>query len=187
MTDWQNEPPPPRRRWTLSGEAFDRLLEAFDSDREAASHQYEELRRKLIDLFSWERSEAAEDSADEVLNRIARRVMEGAQVSNLTRYAFGIARLVLQEEARSRRARAEAAYELRLATRNEPDSAMLELLRQCLDALPKKSRQLLERYYSEDRSRLAAAEGITVNALRNRVMRLRQQLYDCVAHKRDIS
>ena len=52
-----------RRRWTLSGEALDRLLAALDADREAASHKYEALRRRLIDLFSWEHSEAPEDLA----------------------------------------------------------------------------------------------------------------------------
>jgi DNA-directed RNA polymerase specialized sigma24 family protein len=174
------------QRWSLSGKAFDRLLLALDPDREAASHKYEALRRKLIDLFAWERSEGPEDLADETLNRLARRVSEGADIPNLDRYAYGIARLLLQEEARARRTRASALRELHLVADQTPDPGMLNRLRHCLAALPERSRTLLERYYAGDRAQLARDEGISLNALRNRVLRLRRQLYDCVRHQRDL-
>jgi DNA-directed RNA polymerase specialized sigma24 family protein len=169
-----------RQRWSLSGEAFHRLLLALDSDREAASHKYEALRRKLIDLFAWERSESPEDLADETLNRLARRVSEGADIPNLDRYAYGIARLLLQEEARAQRTRASAFRELNFVAGPTPDPAILDRLRRCLAALPAPSRELLERYYAGDREQLARDQGISLNALRNRVHRLRRQLFNCV-------
>ncbi|HLI84671.1 MAG TPA: hypothetical protein VKV17_12175 [Bryobacteraceae bacterium] len=175
-----------RQRWTLNGQALDRLLLAFDADREAAAQKYEALRRKLIDLFAWERSESPEDLADETLNRLARRVSEGTGIPNLDRYAFGIARLLLQEEARSLRARTAALRDLPLVTGTTPDSGMLKRIRRCLAALPAENRELLARYYSEDREQLARAQGISMNALRNRVLRLRQRLYDCVMRGSDL-
>jgi DNA-directed RNA polymerase specialized sigma24 family protein len=175
-----------RQRWTLSGEALDRLLLALDPDREAAACKYEALRRKLIDLFAWERSESPEDLADETLNRLARRVSEGTGIPNLDRYAYGIARMLLQEEARSLRTRAAAFRDLQLVAGTTPDSSMLDRMRQCLAALPAQHREMLERYYAEDREQLARAQGISVNALRNRVLRLRQRLYECVMRGRDL-
>ncbi|HEY7387390.1 MAG TPA: hypothetical protein VH640_02700 [Bryobacteraceae bacterium] len=184
MTE-REEKPAARGRWSLSGEAFDRLLLALDPDREAASHKYEALRRKLIDLFAWERSESPEDLADETLNRLARRVSEGTDIPNVDRYAYGIARLLLQEEARAHRTRAAALRDLRLVAGTAPDSGMLDRIRQCLAALPEQSRELLVRYYTEDRAKLAQDQGISLNALRNRVLRLRQQVYDRVMRTRD--
>jgi len=53
--------------------------------------------------------------------------------------------------------------------------------------LPKPARDLIERYYAEDREGLARSLGISLNALRNRAMRIRDQLFDCVARNRDVS
>src|SRR5262245_56359395 len=102
-----------RPRWALNREALDRLLEALDPDRESASRRYEELRRKLINLFAWERSETPEDLADETLNRLARRLSEGVTIDgSVDRYAYGIARLLLREETRARQKRDAALQEM---------------------------------------------------------------------------
>ena len=70
-------------------------------DRETAGCKYEELRHRLINLFAWERCEAPDDLADEVLNRLARKTMEGVAIPHLDRFAFGIARLVIQKKSGS--------------------------------------------------------------------------------------
>lgn len=187
MTDSPSDTSAGRRRWELTGEALEKLLLALDSDREAAAHKYEALRRSLIDLCSWERSENPEELADETLNRLARRVFEGVAIPNPERYAFGIARLVLLEEARSRRNRVDSLRHLQQLSRPETAAEELGWLRQCLETLPASSRDLIERYYSENREHLARSRGLSLNALRNRVMRIREQLYQCVCRKRDIS
>jgi DNA-directed RNA polymerase specialized sigma24 family protein len=47
------------------------------------------------------------------------------------------------------------------------------------------NRRLIERYYAEDRTVIARELGISLNALRNRAMRIREELFQCVSHKRD--
>jgi DNA-directed RNA polymerase specialized sigma24 family protein len=177
------------RRWELSAEAFDQLLRTLDPDRDTASRRYEALRRKLIDLFTWEHCESPDELADEALNRLAKRLSEGVSVDGpgTDRYAFGIARFLMREQGRTRRNRDLALREIaRLQQQRQGDSDMLLALTRCLDALPADSRKLLERYYTEDRMAVARSLDISVNALRNRALRIRERLYHCVARNRDI-
>jgi DNA-directed RNA polymerase specialized sigma24 family protein len=172
----------------LDRDLLDALLEAFaPGDRDLAGKQYEALRRKLLDLFSWERCAAPDELADEAINRLARKVREGVSIPHLDRYAFGIARLIVQEQARDRRKRETALREWRAVGGSGRDPATLAAIEQCLAALPVESRKLIERYYAEDRGALARELGISVNALRNRALRIRDQLFACVSKKRDNS
>lgn len=176
-----------RSRWELNRDALDQLLRSLDPDREVASRHYEGLRRRLIDLFAWERSETPEELADETLNRLARRLSEGVVIDGgIARYAFGIARLLLHEEIRARRNKEVALRELPLHVSEPEPQETLDLLRQCLEELPANGRDLIERYYGEDRAGLAHALGLSLNALRNRALRIREQLYECVCRKRDV-
>jgi DNA-directed RNA polymerase specialized sigma24 family protein len=175
-------------RWELSRAALDRLLLTLDPDREAASRRYEALRERLIDLFAWEGAEAPEALADETFNRLARRLLEGVSLEGpaVERYAFGIARFQLQEDLRAQRGRERA---VRDQPRHGPDTDRARLFQQldrCLASLPRDSRELIERYYAGDRAALAGALGLTVNALRNRALRIRQQLHECLARHGDI-
>jgi RNA polymerase sigma factor (sigma-70 family) len=187
MAPPQKKPSPGRNRSELSREALDRLLGRLDPDREVAGRAYEALRRRLIDLFAWEHSETPEELADEALNRLARRLSEGVAIDGgIARYAFGIARLLLQEEFRARRNREAALREIPMHTGAVEGSETLALLVECLDELPPNGRELIQRYYGGQRDALARSLGISVNALRNRAMRVREQLYECVCRKRDV-
>ena len=176
-----------RKRRDLDREALDALLGALAPDRESAGRKYEELRRRLINLFSWEQCEAAEDLADETLNRLAGKVMEGTQIPNLDRFAFGIARLLKQEDTRRRRNQQAVLIEFQQSKRPGAELANMDAMEQCLSALAKDRRSLIERYYVEDRATLAGALGISLNALRNRAMRIREELFRCLTAKRDDS
>jgi len=55
-----------------------------------------------------------------------------------------------------------------------------------IDALSPDSRDLIHRYYAGDRDTLARALGLSLNALRNRALRIRQQLFDCLSRHRDV-
>lgn len=171
----------------LDGEKLESLLNALAPDREAAAEKYESLRRRLIDLFSWERCAAAEDLTDEALNRLASKLHQGTDIPHPDRYAFGIARLLIQEDARARRKQEAAVRELQAAAAHasERDEHMLEAIEDCLAALPRDSRKLIERYYAEDRASVARDFGISVNALRNRALRIREQLFKSIARQRD--
>ncbi|HTS47815.1 MAG TPA: hypothetical protein VMH05_07720 [Bryobacteraceae bacterium] len=178
---------PARKHWELSREALDCLLERLDTNREAASLLYEALRARLIDLFAWEGDPEPEHLADETLNRLARRLSDGEPIRNLSHYAIGIARLVLHEAVRSRQKKDVALREIESrALAPKADQMAMEEMNRCLQTLPAENRDLIERYYSGDRAKLARSLGISMNALRNRALRIRERLLDCMQRGRDI-
>lgn len=190
MLDETTRPRKPRSRnfWQLDRTAWDALLTILGPDREAAGARYEDLRRRLVDMFAWERCEAPDELADEVLNRLARKVMERTEIPHLERFALGIARFVAQEERRKKRHRETALREIQLE--GAPDDSKIDgwnALESCLSRLPPDRRELIQRYYAEDRTSLARSLGISTNALRNRAMRIREELFDCARWARDNS
>src|SRR5580700_9712833 len=105
MDHFDEETPRARKVRELGSAELEALLCALAADRDAAGVKYEELRRRLINMFAWEQCEAPDELADEVLNRLARKFMDGAVIPHVDRFALGIARLVMQEEGRKRRKR----------------------------------------------------------------------------------
>lgn len=181
-------PPPPGG---LDERSLKRLLTALDSDPERASERYEALRRRLTRVFAWERQADAESLADQTIDRVARRVNEGVEVVDVSAYASRVAELILLEARRAGHRR-EAALDAhaRLAP---PDrsSAAVERRHACLEAclarLEPEQRDLILRYYSADgrarieqRDALAKAHGIPMGALRNRALRMREKLEECI-------
>lgn len=174
--------------WQLSREALDRLLEALGPNREEASLRYEALRARLIDLFTWEADPDPEHLADVTLNRLARRVLEGEEVRNLNHYALGIARMVNLEAGRARQKQKSAVREMQSSAAGASAEAPgMDAMDGCLKGLAPQSRELIERYYAGDRARLAQSLGISVNTLRNRALRIRQRLFECMQGRRDVS
>lgn len=184
-----------------NGAPFDALLRRLRADVDGAEPAgprgeavaYEALRRRLIQFFRLHVPPEAEDLADTVLDRLARRVHEGTEVASVPSYALGIARMVLHEaHARAARRRlAEDDPALAPPDDDPAEAAALEKtlasLAACLDGAGAAARQLILTYYGDDgagriatRQRLAAECGISLNALRNRALRLREALEDCV-------
>ena len=62
-----------KKDWILTAEAFEDLLKNLEPDREKASLIYEDIRKRLIRQFKAGNSSIAEEQADEVFNRIARK------------------------------------------------------------------------------------------------------------------
>lgn len=172
--------------------AFAALLARLSADGGDAQ-AYEALRRRLIQFFRLHVPAEADDLADIVLDRLARRIHEGIDVASVPSYALGIARMVLHE-ARAKVARrhlAEADPTLVPDDDAAEDASELEhvlvALRACLDAAGTTARRLILTYYGGDgavriatRKSLADECGISLNALRNRALRLRDALEDCV-------
>ena len=180
--------PFPRRRWGLSEQAFDRMLASLGKDRETSAERYESIRRRLIQFLAWEASLSPEDAADEVLDRVARRLEAGEQIEDMERYALGVARFVRMEE-RQESQRQRIALSQRPSTLPDDPVAdqALQCLENCLRQLPPETQTLLTDYYAgekrariERRVQLAARLGIEMNALRNRALRLREKLEACV-------
>ena len=190
-----------RTIWTLTPDAFERLLSSFDAaDRERAGREYEILRRKLLEFFAARGSLAPDEQADETLNRVARKIGEGEAIENLNKYAYGVARLLWLEVARSRRkqpvafddelaggAKFNAGEEEQREAEREAAERRLECFEECLSRLPAETRAFIVDYYREEkgakiehRKAQAARLRTTLNAMRLRASRLRRELAACI-------
>src|SRR5215211_2074555 len=92
-----------KKGWSLNQAAFDKLLTRFDPDPERAGQKYEQLRAGIIKYFECRGSAFPDELADETINRVARKVVEGAEIpeSNFSSYFYGVARNVFKEHLRS--------------------------------------------------------------------------------------
>jgi DNA-directed RNA polymerase specialized sigma24 family protein len=174
------------------------LLEKLNDDRHQAGVIYEDLRRRLIIFFRLRRPQEAEELADEVLDRVARRLSEGTEIQAIEFYMVGVARFVLRERhAASQReelARTEMVHLAQMSSAASRMDASSEetsaALNNCLQNLAGDERAMILSYYEAEGSRriesrleLAKGLGISLNALHNRALRLRKQLERCVETK----
>ena len=167
-----------------------RLLEVLDPEPSAAAAKYESLRRKLIKFFEWRTDAFAEESADETINRIGRKVQEGEAIRNIWSYAYGVARLVLLETLRRSEQNRSALASLQLLGDDRGSESLapwFACLDECLQKLDRDSCQLLVAYYrSGGQERIAGRKAIaqtlslSVESLRMRAHRARLKLEPCV-------
>jgi DNA-directed RNA polymerase specialized sigma24 family protein len=177
--------------WKLTEEAFNKLLVCLSQDREEAADRYELLRRKLIRFCESNGTVAAEDGADEIINRVIRKIDEGASITNVFAYAFGVARMILKEFWKERERTSMVEKELNKNAEsdspNDGDDPRMSCFDTCLDQLSNENRKLILDYYREDRrakidlrKELATQLSIPLNALRIRAHRVRRGLEQCV-------
>lgn len=184
----------PTTKAELSPAAFACLLARLSSDPERAGTAYEEQRQMLVKYFECRGVAFAEEWADEVVNRVARRLAEGEVIENLPGYCFSTARFVLLEQSRAPEQRRVEWDKLPPMVAPEPpdpktqdEDARLACLRSCMQSLPPAERALILEYYQDTkraridvRQAMADRLGITRNALSNRMVRLRSQLERCI-------
>ena len=173
----------------LNAESFHRLLAWLDPDVEQAGQKYEDIRRKLIRIFASRGSWAAEELADETIDRVGKKVADLAAdyVGDPSLYFFGVANRVFLEWRRK-------STTLPLAPPPLPDFAEQkeredQCLSRCMANLPPPQRHLLLDYYREEkqakinrRKALAVELDLTDNALKIKVFRLRVTLQECLLH-----
>jgi len=190
----QDNASPPQRRSRRGGgiEHVPLLLARLHADQQRAGVLYEEIRYRLILFFRLNRPQEAEDLADEVLDRVARKLSEGTAIDRIDFYTVGVARFVLRERQaatqREQQAQRQIAYLQPQTTREESSSERgPEALAKCLNRLPRQDRAMILKYYGADgtvriraRQKLAEELEISLNALHNRALRLRKQLELCV-------
>lgn len=171
---------------------FQTLIARLGTQRTPGGTAYEQLRRRLILLLHMHVPAEAETLADVALDRLARRIHDGALIDSPHLFALGIARkLVL--EAQNRAAKQQRMAEDPTMPNAPIDGEAEELesmhsaLSACLEQLGTNARGLILAYYGADgaervrmRQHLANELGLSVNALRNRALRLREQLAHCV-------
>src|SRR5215217_8198562 len=180
-----------RQKWTLTQDAFDRLLIALGGDRDSGGGKYLEIRTNLTRFFEWRGCSFPEDHADETFNRIAKKIDEGEQILNPAGYAMGVARLLFLEIIKHRQREQSALNEIGTASEVAVAAAdgddRLECLQDCLQTLSPDNRELILQYYQGEKSekirnrkKLLDGLGIPVNTLRMRALRLRERLQGCV-------
>ena len=175
----------------LTAGAFTSLLNRLGPDAERAGTAYEHLRRALVSFFAWRGAATPEECADDTLDRLASRLDEGVAVEDVSRFAHGIARLVLLEHWRRPEARGVSLTDLDAGGLAAPEArdedALPECLNHCLGELSPDGRDLILEYYGAEgrsridtRKRMATTLGISESALRNRAQRLRDHLERCI-------
>lgn len=179
----------------LTAEAFAKLLDRLDADRERAGEKYEDLRRTLMRFFEWRGAPFPEEHADETFNRVARRLDEGVLIKNIGGYCYEVARLVFLETLKGRDSRRAPVEEVDLeapAAGGDDEAAereqRLTCLEECLRGLAAGSRELIVEYYQDQergridrRQALAERLGLRRDALANRAQRARVRLERCLA------
>jgi DNA-directed RNA polymerase specialized sigma24 family protein len=176
----------------LQKETLDKILNLLGPSQEEAAVEYRRLHQRLTRFFEWNGVPDPMALADEAIDRLAKRgAEEGAEevILNPSAFALGIGRLLLQEEARRQQKKMEAMRHLEAQGSDSASEAeaMDRALQHCLAKLQTETRNLLEQYYLHRggekvklHQRLAAERGLTVNALRNRALRGRQELEACM-------
>jgi DNA-directed RNA polymerase specialized sigma24 family protein len=190
-----------KKGWLLDQSGFETLLGALHPDRDEAAERYTGLRARLSRFFAWNHADDPDALADEVLDRVTRRVVSSTAdtsrneqdeaVRQPEKFAAGVARMLLRENWRVQKTRDEMVSALALQSQSlhevKEDQRRVEklsaLLEECLAELTSEQRELIERYYSADarsqidaRRRLAEESNISLNALRNRAMRIRSEV-----------
>jgi DNA-directed RNA polymerase specialized sigma24 family protein len=184
-----------RQKWELTREGLDKFLVALNPERDEAARIYETLRGKLISYFDWRNCVMPEEQADEVLNRVIRKIDQGETISDPSTYVFGIARMVLLEISRTALKERTALSELKPIVLDQVDDDIaqqrISCLRKCLASLVDRDRELITGYYEDDggtskilkRRQLARALNLELNALRIRACRLREKLEQCMKRR----
>jgi DNA-directed RNA polymerase specialized sigma24 family protein len=186
----------------LNPVAFNRLLSWLDDGQESCGETYLEMRRRLVAYFDRRNRQAADDLADETLNRVARTLeTDGViETSPPARYCYVVARFVLLEDIRRARNvnQVSESWGLDAAAFRDPkvvrdeetiqQEQRLDCLDRCLQELKAEQRELVLEYYRdtkrqkiERRQALAKRLGISMNALAIRASRIRAALQSCVS------
>lgn len=182
--------------WTPTQEHFDMLLAWLDADRERAGEKYEDIRHSLIKIFLWRGCSRAEDLADEVINRVMRKLDQllGTYQGDPAVYFYGVARILLLEyQRREFKLDAPLTTFEAAAPESDPESDQealkLACLELCLQELTEDDHKLVLRYYQKEKSakidfrkELAEQIGATTNLLRVRVFRIRNILNKCITN-----
>ena len=168
-------------------EAFDKLLEWLDPDRERAAEKYQKIHTRLIGIYSNHGCADPEKLADETIDRVIAK-MDSLAVDyegEPTRYFCGVARNILKEDLKRRNTHEPLGEHEQIESND--DQTKYDCLDRCMAELPATTQSVILAYYEDRgvakirrRQKLAEELGITVTALRLRVFHMRQQLSRCV-------
>ena len=180
------------------------MLAWLDDGTESHGERYLEMRRRLVSYFDRRNRPAADELADETLNRVARTLEQGGVIATRppARYCYIIAKFVLFEDLRRERRHValdettisvdRRSFVADLAEDDALREQRLDCLDRCLELLEPQQRKLIVEYYRdtgrqkiERRRALADRLGISMNALAIRASRIRDTLLTHMAECRN--
>jgi len=182
------------QKWSLTQQAFDRLLATLGPDPNTAADRYLAIRRNLVRLFEWRGCPTPDEYADEAINRCAKKIGEGEEIRDVATYCIGIARMLVLEMSRERAKDARPLDKAPEPQTMPPELAgdqelRMECLQRCLDQLSAENRRLILHYYQgeknekiKNRKGLLQVFGVPASTLRMRALRLREALHLCAVN-----
>jgi DNA-directed RNA polymerase specialized sigma24 family protein len=153
-----------------------KILEPAASTPEAG---FQLCRRKLVKFFSWRRCEDPVNLADETIFRVLKNVNNGKVIlpQNPYRYVYAIALNVYREKRREEQ-HVPVPYDEDVVPAPTPERTN-DCHQFCMKQLSAEKLKLVNDYYLIDRDELAQKLELTVNALRIRIHRIKQELRAC--------
>lgn len=174
-----------KKNWVLSQESFDLLLEWLSPDREQAGQRYEEIRTRLIKIYTNRGCWEADELADETINRVADKLGEvkDSYTGDPALFFYGFVNNIHLEYLR----RKPAPVPPSMPPMSEEDEDRFRCLEDCFAKLDSETRELVTQYYQGEKTAkinhrrdLADQMGIAPNALRIRAFRARATLLKCI-------
>jgi RNA polymerase sigma factor (sigma-70 family) len=175
-------------------EAFDDLLAWLNPDRELASSIYLNLRHSLLRVFAWNGCADPEGMTDETFDRVARQVhtLRDTYEGNPKLFFYGVAKNLTKEYRKKSRSyvpieTVDLAEDPTQEQEEETPERRKECLSKCLRKLPKEKRDLILSYYAKEkqakilhRADMGRQLGVSPEALRIRMLRIRVSLEECI-------
>jgi len=171
--------------WTLTQEGFDGLLTWLSPDREQAGRKYEEIRLRLIKIYTRRGCTTPEELADEVFNRVTKKLTEiaGTYVGDPALYFYGVANNIFHEYLK------KSPEPLPMPAPDPPEIIERNhaCLERCMEHLSPQNRELILEYFQERgqakidlRKNLSERFAINLKTLRVRAFRIKDSLKQCV-------
>lgn len=168
--------------------AFEKLLLWLDPNRNKAGIIYKDIHTRLEKFFECRRCYHAEVCADETLDRVGKKLNNGEQIEadDKYRYCLGVARNV-QKECWKIKPPVRIDEKLEPVPIDDPGQEesykqKIKCQRECFENLSHDDQVLIILYLEgkkREREKLAKLYRITLETLRLRVFRIRQELREC--------
>ena len=154
----------------------------LEPDARSTEEGFRQCRLKLIKFFAWRRCEDPDNLADETVSRLLKNVRAGQEISsdNPYSYVYAIAVNVFKEYVRAKK-KGASLTDLDEARHVVVPPTTDDCKKQCFEQLSREKRELLLRYYLDDDepNHIASDHGLSLNALRLQVHRIKQGLRRC--------
>jgi DNA-directed RNA polymerase specialized sigma24 family protein len=173
----------------ITQDNFEQLLGWLDPSREKAAEKYESIRTRLIKIFYARGCFTAEELADETIDRVTKKSadLSSSYTGDPALFFYGVAKNLIHEFRRKPHFE-ELPRTISTAAEVEVDDEYSDCLDHCLSKLDRTQHDLILNYYHGEKGQKIAGRralqtelGISGEALRVRVLRIRMSLQKCVS------